>query len=65
MSANSDARKLLDLALQAGLEIRKTKHSGYAILSGGRVIARVHTGTDQRRHVVKKARRAILRAFEQ
>lgn len=63
MSAQSDARKLLALAEECGLEILKVKHGGYSILdSRGNTVARVPgTGTGPR-HWVKNARKAIEKA---
>lgn len=61
MSANSDTRQLLDMAERYGFTVEKTKHGGYAIKAGGRVVCRVPVGRGAPKFAVKNARRAIER----
>lgn len=61
MSANSDAKKLLDLARDHGFTITKAKHGGYTISDNGDFVASVRTGNSQPPHSVMKARREMLK----
>jgi hypothetical protein len=59
VTANSDVRKLIDLAEQRGLEVVKVKHGGYAVKRGEETIARIPLSGAGPGYWVRNARRRI------